>query len=334
MQGRAVLAGALALAGGVLAIAGSFLPWAEVTAGPFTEQAKGIDGWEGKAAIVAGAVMVTAGIRVLAGSHQAMARLRPGAAIGGLVAAGVGVYTAVTIRDQLVDVAATELPRVEVERALDNGLLQLTIAIGLYLVIAGGIQGIAAALVALGARDEPVAPSGAGLRGWSRTDTPGRPADSRDAGRPRAATRPGLQGRGRAARMSSQEHRLDTGDRRLVDVTDLVEAFCASEGRDGLVNVFVPHATAGVALMETGSGSEADLEDLLERLLPRDDRYRHRHGSLGHGGDHLLPVLVAPSLSIPVDAGRLALGTWQRVVVVDPNRENDQRRLRLTFVPA
>ena len=120
----------------------------------------------------------------------------------------------------------------------------------------------------------------------------------------------------------------------MIDVTDLVEAFCASDGRDGLVNVFVPHATAGVAFMETGSGSEVDLEELLERILPRDDRYRHRHGSIGHGGDHLLPVVVSPSLMIPVDAGRLALGTWQRVVVVDPNRENDQRRLRLTFVPA
>jgi hypothetical protein len=153
------------------------LPWAEISAGPFTEQAKGIDGWEGKAAIIAGAVMVTGGIRVLAGSHRAMARLRPGAAIGGLVAAGVGVYTAVTIRDQLVDAAATELPRVEVERALDNGLLQLTIAIGLYLVIAGGIQGILAALVAFGARNDPVAPTGSGLRGWSRTgtDIPGVP---------------------------------------------------------------------------------------------------------------------------------------------------------------
>jgi hypothetical protein len=171
MRGRAVLAGALALAGGALAVVGSFLPWAEISAGPFTEQAKGIDGWEGKAAIIAGAVMVAGGIRVLAGSHQAMGRLRPGAAIGGLVAAGVGVYTAVTIRRQLIDAAATELPRAEVERALDNGLLQLTIAIGLYLVIAGGIQGIVAALVALGARDEPVAPSGAGLRGWSRTGT-------------------------------------------------------------------------------------------------------------------------------------------------------------------
>jgi hypothetical protein len=177
MQGRAVLAGALALAGGVLAVVGSFLPWAEISAGPFTEQAKGIDGWEGKAAIIAGAVMVAGGTRVLAGSHQAMARLRPGAAIGGLVAAGVGVYTAVTIRDQLVDAAATELPRVEVERALDNGLLQLSIAIGLYLVIAGGIQGIVAALVALGSRNESVVQSGQGLRGWSSTGTeaPGVP---------------------------------------------------------------------------------------------------------------------------------------------------------------
>jgi secondary thiamine-phosphate synthase enzyme len=118
----------------------------------------------------------------------------------------------------------------------------------------------------------------------------------------------------------------------VVDVTDLVQTFCSSVGVDGLVNVFVPHATAGVALVETGSGSEADLEEFLERILPRDDRYRHRHGSVGHGGDHLLPVVVSPSLMIPVDAGRLALGTWQRVVVVDPNRENDQRRLRLTFV--
>ncbi len=316
---------------------GSFLPWAEVSAGPFTEQAKGIDGWEGKAAIIAGAVMVAGGIRVLAGSHQAMARLRPGAAIGGLVAAGVGVYTAVTIRDQLIDAAATELPRAEVERALDSGLLELTIAIGLYLVIAGGIQGIVAALVALGVsrRAGRLVGGGPPRLVAHRRGRSGRPADpSRDAGRPCAATRLRPERRGRAGRMSSQEHRLDTRDRRVVDVTDLVEAFCASDGRDGLVNVFVPHATAGVALMETGSGSEADLEDLLERLLPRDDRYRHRHGSLGHGGDHLLPVIVAPSLSIPVDGGRLALGTWQRVVVVDPNRENDQRRLRLTFVPA
>ena len=134
--------------------------------------------------------------------------------------------------------------------------------------------------------------------------------------------------------MNSIEHVLDTGGRRVVDVTDLLTAFCSADGRDGLVNVYVPHATAGVALMETGSGSEQDLEELLERVLPRDDRYRHRHGSVGHGGDHLLPVLVAPSLSIPVEGGEPFLGTWQRVVVVDPNRENDERRLRLSFVPA
>jgi hypothetical protein len=167
MPGRAVLVGSLALAGGVLAVVGSFLAWAEVSAGPFTEQSKGIDGWEGKVAIVAGAVMVAAGIRVLAASHQAMALLRPSAAIGGVAAGGVGLYTALTIRDQLVEAVATEVPRAEVERALDSGLLELTIGVGLYLVIAGGVQGIVAAIVALGSRDEPVDPSRTGLRGWS-----------------------------------------------------------------------------------------------------------------------------------------------------------------------
>jgi len=84
--------------------------------------------------------------------------------------------------------------------------------------------------------------------------------------------------------------------------------------------------------METGSGSEGDLEELLERLLPRDDRYGHRHGSVGHGGDHLLPVLVSSSLTLAVEGGEVVLGTWQSVVVVDPNRENDVRRLRLSFL--
>jgi secondary thiamine-phosphate synthase enzyme len=133
--------------------------------------------------------------------------------------------------------------------------------------------------------------------------------------------------------MRTETFEIDTGDRRVVDVTDAVERF-AEGGGDGLVHVFVPHATAGVALMETGSGSEADLEDALERLLPREDRYRHRHGSTGHGADHLLPVFVSPSLAIPCESGRLLLGTWQRVVVVDPNRENNTRTVRLTFVPA
>jgi secondary thiamine-phosphate synthase enzyme len=101
-----------------------------------------------------------------------------------------------------------------------------------------------------------------------------------------------------------------------------------------LVLVFLPHATAGLALMETGSGSEDDLAEALQRLLPRDDRYAHRHGSMGHGGDHLLPVFVPPSLTLCVERGRVDLGTWQSVVVVDPNRENNSRTVRLTFVPA
>ena len=125
--------------------------------------------------------------------------------------------------------------------------------------------------------------------------------------------------------------RVDTGDRHVADVTDSVEEFCAGRG-DGLVHVFAPHATAGVALMETGSGSESDLDELLERVLPRDDRYIHRHGSPGHGADHLLPVLVSPSLVLPVVGGRVALGTWQRVVLVDLNRDNPSRRVRLSFV--
>ena len=134
--------------------------------------------------------------------------------------------------------------------------------------------------------------------------------------------------------MRTTTARLDTSGRRVVDVTDLIEGFARDAGGDGLVHVFLPHATAGLAIMETGSGSEPDLEEALERLLPRDDRYRHRHGPTGHGADHLVPVFVSPSLAIPAEGGRLLLGTWQRVVVVDPNRENDSRTIRLTFVPA
>ena len=184
MHGRSVVAGALALAGGVAAIVGSLLAWAEITAGPFSEQARGIDGWEGKATIIGGVVMVVAGVRVVAGSHQAIARLRSRAAIGGSVVAGLGIYTALTVRDQLLDAAATQVPRAEVEGALATGLLELSIGVGLYLVIAGGAQGILAAVVAIGARDEAPAPSGAGLRGWSSgpgdlsggSGTPPRPA--------------------------------------------------------------------------------------------------------------------------------------------------------------
>jgi secondary thiamine-phosphate synthase enzyme len=133
--------------------------------------------------------------------------------------------------------------------------------------------------------------------------------------------------------MRSEGFQLDTAGRRVVDITHRVRGFAADVGGDGLVHVFLPHATAGLALMETGSGSEDDLEEVLERVFPRDERYTHRHGSIGHGGDHLLPVFVSPSLTIPVEGGGLVLGTWQSVVVVDSNRENDVRRVRLSFVP-
>lgn len=126
---------------------------------------------------------------------------------------------------------------------------------------------------------------------------------------------------------------VDTSRRRTVDLTDAVRSFCAGHG-DGLCNVFVPHATAGVAIIETGAGSDADLVDTLERLLPRDDRYRHAHGSPGHGADHVLPAIVAPSITVPVAAGEPLLGSWQSVVLVDLNRDNPRRSVRLSFVAA
>jgi secondary thiamine-phosphate synthase enzyme len=125
--------------------------------------------------------------------------------------------------------------------------------------------------------------------------------------------------------------RVDTSRRAMADLTAEVEKFCAGRG-DGLCSVFVPHATAGLALMETGSGSEADLLSALEALLPRDERYRHHHGSPGHGADHLLPALLSPSLVLPVFGGVPALGTWQSVVLVDTNGDNPDRRVRLSFL--
>ncbi len=125
---------------------------------------------------------------------------------------------------------------------------------------------------------------------------------------------------------------VDTSRSRVTDLTEEAARFCAGKA-DGLLSVFAPHATAGLALMEVGSGSETDLVDLLGRLLPRDDRYRHRHGSPGHGADHLLPVLVSPSLAIPVAGGRLQLGTWQSLVLVDLNPDNPRRRVLLSFLP-
>jgi secondary thiamine-phosphate synthase enzyme len=124
---------------------------------------------------------------------------------------------------------------------------------------------------------------------------------------------------------------IDTARRRTVDLTDQVRSFCAPRG-DGLCNVFVPHATAGVAIIETGAGSDDDLVDTLERLVPRDDRYRHAHGSRGHGADHVLPALVCPSVTVPVHNGTPLLGTWQSVVLVDLNRDNSSRSVRLSFL--
>lgn len=126
---------------------------------------------------------------------------------------------------------------------------------------------------------------------------------------------------------------VQTGSRRVVDLTGDVERFCSGRG-DGLVSVFAPHATAGVALMELGSGSEADLVAALDRIFPRNAPYAHAHGSPGHGADHLLPVLVSPSLVLPVIDGTVELGTWQSVVLVDTNADNPLRHVRLSFVPS
>jgi secondary thiamine-phosphate synthase enzyme len=126
---------------------------------------------------------------------------------------------------------------------------------------------------------------------------------------------------------------VHTGSRRgLFDITRECAAFVAGEG-DGLLNVFVPHATAGVVIMELGSGSDHDLMDALDRLLPRDDRWRHSHGSRGHGADHVLPLLAPPSVGVPVVNGQLSLGTWQSIALLDPNADNATRRVTLTFLP-
>ncbi len=116
------------------------------------------------------------------------------------------------------------------------------------------------------------------------------------------------------------------------DLTDRIAGWLGGRG-DGLCNVFVPHATAGLALFETGAGTEHDVEKALAALLPRDDRWEHRHGSRGHGADHVLPLVVSPSLVLPVLGGRMALGTWQSVVLVDPNGDNPTRTVRLSFLP-
>jgi secondary thiamine-phosphate synthase enzyme len=121
------------------------------------------------------------------------------------------------------------------------------------------------------------------------------------------------------------------GDARVHDLTDDCAGFVDRE-KDGLLHVFVPHATAGIAILETGAGSDDDLLTALDELLPRDGRWSHQHGSKGHGRDHVLPAFIAPSISVPVLGGTLQLGTWQSICLVDTNVDNAERTVRLSFL--
>ena len=133
--------------------------------------------------------------------------------------------------------------------------------------------------------------------------------------------------------MDTEVFRVRTGSAAAaLDITDRVAAFVRGKG-DGLVSVFVPHSTAGIALIETGSGSDLDLTRHLDEVFPRDSRWHHRHGSHGHGADHVVPAFVSPSTVIPVVDGIMTLGTWQSVVLVDSNRENHYRSVRVSFLP-
>jgi secondary thiamine-phosphate synthase enzyme len=130
-----------------------------------------------------------------------------------------------------------------------------------------------------------------------------------------------------------EELSVVTGSRPgLIDLTADCERFVAGAG-DGLLIVFVPHATCGILVMELGAGSDADLLATLDRLLPRDERWVHRHGSPGHGADHVVPLLAPPSITVPVLDGRLELGTWQSIALLDTNVDNERRTVRLSFLP-
>ena len=132
--------------------------------------------------------------------------------------------------------------------------------------------------------------------------------------------------------MQTTHLRVRTGDQEVVhDLTGECERFVSGEG-DGLLHVFVPHATAGIAIIETGSGSDDDLLAALGDLLPADSRWRHQHGSPGHGRSHVMPAFVPPYATVPVEGGRLQLGTWQSICLVDLNVDNDERSVRLDFL--
>lgn len=135
--------------------------------------------------------------------------------------------------------------------------------------------------------------------------------------------------------MQTRELTIETGSHPgLADLTGACATFLReADATDGLLTVFVPHATAGVVVVELGAGSDADLMDALDRLLPRDGRWRHAHGSPGHGADHVLPLLAPPSLTVPVIGGRMTLGTWQSIALLDPNRDNPRRSVTLSFLP-
>ena len=135
--------------------------------------------------------------------------------------------------------------------------------------------------------------------------------------------------------MNSLRLTVRTGSERGdTDLTGACRRFVAESagGGDGLLSVFVPHATAGVVILELGAGSDDDAMEALDRLLPRDDRWRHRHGSPGHGADHVVPLLAAPSITVPVIRGELALGTWQSIALLDPNVDNAERTVVLSFL--
>ncbi len=132
--------------------------------------------------------------------------------------------------------------------------------------------------------------------------------------------------------MKTRTLNIETGAARaIIDLTDDVKMFVAGEG-DGLVNVSLPHATAGLALMELGAGTEEDLWASIDRILPSDARYAHSHGSKGHGASHVLPIYLTPTLTLPVQGGKARLGTWQSIALIDPNVDNRSREVLLAFI--